>query len=244
MQAKGIIFTAIDTDADNIEAWNRWYDVEHLPPNIALPEIAHGRRYVAPPALHEVRLPAEPARGFADGQGVHVTIYLTVTDPTVAIASMTEEREVLLAAGRMDNAGNRAVRTGDAMDLLWAAARPELRLAEADVPFLAHRSLRVVLRSECAEVRAVTDAALTVPGVLGVCSFASRFFAGTFADFYLIEAEAAETTLAARTAAAYPDDVEVTLDAPFEAITAFDYAFADDIRASTLPQVLDTDQVL
>ena len=60
MEAKGIIFTALDTDHDNIETWNRWYDLEHLPPNLAMPEIAVGRRYVAPPELHDTRLPPTP----------------------------------------------------------------------------------------------------------------------------------------------------------------------------------------
>ena len=62
MEAKGIIFTALDTDHDNIESWNRWYDLEHLPPNIAMDEIAGGRRYVAPPELHDIRLPQNPGR--------------------------------------------------------------------------------------------------------------------------------------------------------------------------------------
>jgi hypothetical protein len=51
MDVAGIIFAVVDTDADAIESWNRWYDVEHLPPNIALPGIMSGRRYVSPPEL-------------------------------------------------------------------------------------------------------------------------------------------------------------------------------------------------
>ena len=49
MKTTGIIFAGLDCDADAIEDWNRWYDLEHLPPNIALPDVMHGRRYVAPP---------------------------------------------------------------------------------------------------------------------------------------------------------------------------------------------------
>ena len=36
METTGIILAAVDTDHANIESWNRWYDLEHLPPNIAL----------------------------------------------------------------------------------------------------------------------------------------------------------------------------------------------------------------
>ncbi len=50
MDVSGIIFASVDCDADAVEDWNRWYDLEHLPPNIALPGIMSGKRYVAPPA--------------------------------------------------------------------------------------------------------------------------------------------------------------------------------------------------
>ena len=36
MEATGVIYAALDCDAEAIEAWNRWYDLEHLPPNLAL----------------------------------------------------------------------------------------------------------------------------------------------------------------------------------------------------------------
>ena len=40
-----------------------------------------GKRYVAPPALHDAREPANRLEGFADGRGVHVTIYTLSGDP-------------------------------------------------------------------------------------------------------------------------------------------------------------------
>ena len=89
MDVSGIIFASIDCDADAIEDWNRWYDLEHLPPNIALPGIMTGKRYVAPPELHEVREPAKRLDGFADGRGVHVTIYTLAGDPSQVLADMT-----------------------------------------------------------------------------------------------------------------------------------------------------------
>ena len=42
--AVGLILAAIDTDVDNREAWNRWYDLEHLARNIALSGVITGRR--------------------------------------------------------------------------------------------------------------------------------------------------------------------------------------------------------
>ena len=69
MDVSGIIFASVDCDADAVEDWNRWYDLEHLPPNIALPGIMTGKRYVAPPELHDVREPSNRLEGFADGRG-------------------------------------------------------------------------------------------------------------------------------------------------------------------------------
>jgi len=245
MEAKGIIFTALDTDHDNIESWNRWYDLEHLPPNIAMPEIAGGCRYVAPPELHEIRLPAvDPHPGFDNGKGVNVTIYLTSVDPGEAIQAMTEFREVLDTGGRMDGAGRRTVRTGDAMDLSWVVGDPALRLDDRDVPHVGHTGIRVVLRRGDGAARAVAEAAVEVEGVHGVMSYSSRFFPGLEADIYLLSGDTSEVTLALRVATAYADDAEVVLDAPFDGIAPLDYSFAERIRASDLPATLDTDQVM
>lgn len=245
MEAKGIIFTALDTDHDNIESWNRWYDLEHLPPNIAMPEIAAGCRYVAPPELHEIRLPTTDTHpGFDNGKGVNVTIYLTAVDPGDAIQAMTEFREVLEAAGRMEGAGRRTVRTGDAMDLSWVVGDPVLRLDDRDVPHVGHTGIRVVLRRGGEDAPSVAEAAVAVEGVHGVMSYASRFFPGLEADIYLLSGVTADVTLAIRAAAPYGDDAEVVLDAPFDGIAPLDYSFAARIRASALPSTLDTDQVL
>lgn len=244
MEAKGIIFTALDTDHDNIESWNRWYDLEHLPPNLAMPEIAGGCRYVAPPELHEIRLPAEPPPGFDNGKGVNVTIYLTAVDPGEAIEAMTVFRDVLEAAGRMEGAGKRTVRTGDAMDLSWVVGDPELRLDDRDVPHLGHTGIRIVLRRGGNGPRDTAVAAVAVEGVHGVMSYASRFFPGVEADIYLLSGSTAEVTLAVRDAAPYGADTDVVLDAPFDGIAPLDYSFAARIRASDLPATLDTDQVL
>jgi hypothetical protein len=244
VEAKGIIFTALDTDHDNIESWNRWYDLEHLPPNVAMPEIAGGCRYVAPPELHEIRLPADPHPGFENGKGVNVTIYLTAVDPGEAIEAMTVFRDVLEAAGRMEGAGKRTVRTGDAMDLRWVIGDPDLRLDDRDVPHVGHTGVRIVLRRGGESAREVAAAAVAVDGVHGVMSYASRFFEGLEADIYLLSGSTAKVTLAMRVAAPYGPDAEIVLDAPFDGIAPLDYSFAERIRASSLPATLDTDQVL
>lgn len=176
MRVAGLIFAVVDTDAAAVENWNRWYDLEHLPPNIALPGIMSGRRYVATPDLVAARLPDRPLSGFEDGMGLHLTIYLTAGDPTEVIAAMTARRDELEATGRMDGAGNRVVRAGDAMTLRWATADPVLLLDEGDVPHIGHTALRVVLRrgGSAEHLERVAADALTVDGVHGVASYRAQ----------------------------------------------------------------------
>lgn len=237
MDLTGIIFSTIDTDAEAVESWNRWYDLEHLPPNIAMGGVIAGKRYVAPPLLHEARLPAQPIDGFEGGKSVHATIYLLGAEPGQVIADMTTERERLIEAGRMDGAGNRVVRSGDAATLSWAVGAPELRMAAQEVPHVGHNALRVVWRRGGDDPSATGEAAVGVEGCHGVASFAAVFQAGIDIDLYYLEGDAAEVTNALRSEAPYQGG-EILVDAPFSVITPFDYAFAKDIRASNLPQTI------
>jgi hypothetical protein len=241
VDVSGIIFASVDCDADAIEAWNRWYDLEHLPPNIALPGIMSGRRYVAPPALHDVREPADRAPGFAEGRGVHVTIYTLSGDPAQVLADMTTTRDELEDAGRMFAPEKKVVRAGDAMTLSWGVADPALNAAPNDIPHVQHTSIRAVMRrgGDAAARDKVAAAAVTVDGVHAVVGHRSITDSSLDLDMYLLEGDPVAVTRAARTAAPYGDDTDVLLDAPFRVIVPFDYGFADDIRASSLPQKID-----
>ena len=241
----GIIFATVDCDADAIEDWNRWYDLEHLPPNIAIDGIMTGRRYYAGPVQHAARLPATPMPGFANGQGVHVTIYTLCADPAAVIAEMTAERDNLEAAGRMFAPEKKVVRAGDAMNLSWSAASPELKAEPADIPHIAHNAIRVVIRSRSDDsqveqdlAESVVAAAVMTNGVHAVMSHDAVFQPSTSYDVYLLEGDGVESTQRCRAAAPYPDDAEILLDATFELIVPFDYSFAEAIRASDMPQTI------
>ena len=240
MDVSGIIFASIDCDADAVEDWNRWYDLEHLPPNIALPGIMTGKRYVAPPELHDVREPSNRLEGFADGRGVHVTVYTLAGSPAQVLADMTTYRDKLEAAGRMFAPEKKIVRAGDAMTWSWGVADSALKADRQDVPHIQHTSIRVVLRhGGDDEARdAVAPAAVSVDGVHAVLGHRSINDVTLDCDLYLLEGDPAEVTRAARAAAPYGAGTNVVLDAPFRLIVPFDYGFADAIRASSLPQTI------
>jgi hypothetical protein len=240
VDVSGIIFASVDCDADAVEDWNRWYDLEHLPPNIALPGIMSGKRYVAPPALHEVREPADRLDGFADGRGVHVTVYTLHGDPAQVLADMTSTRDVLEDAGRMFAPEKKIVRAGDAMTLSWGVADPALQADPRDVPHVQHTSIRVVMRRGGGDAaRDVAARAVAVDGVHAVLAHRSINDATLDLDLYLLEGDPAAVTRAARAAAPYGPDTDVVLDAPFQVIVPFEYGFAEEIRASSLPQKID-----
>jgi len=240
MDVSGIIFASVDCDVDAVEDWNRWYDLEHLPPNIALPGIMSGKRYVAPPSLHGVRAPDDRLEGFRDGRGVHVTVYTLAGPPTEVLADMTTYRDKLEAAGRMFAPDKKIVRAGDAMTLSWGVADPALKADPEDVPHIQHTAIRVVLRrgGDDDARDTVASRAVGVEGVHAVLGHRSVTDPGLDLDLYLLEGDAAAVTTAARAAAPYGPATQVLLDAPFRLIVPFDYAFAEEIRGSDLPRTV------
>lgn len=228
-RAVGLILAALDVDIDNGAAWNRWYDLEHLAPNIALPGISTGHRYVATPDLHAIRIvdPGDPV--WDGGRSVYLTWYATTVDPSEAIATMTVRRDELEAEGRMDGAGARTVRTGDALQLVSSASDPTLRLADDDLVHVGHRGLRLVLDRE-------ERPASLGPHVVASLRFASVFQPGLFAELQLLDVSAADALAELR--ATEPDRV-VVVDAGFDRIRPLEYDFLASIEVSDLPRSID-----
>lgn len=243
MRPTGIIFAGLDCDADAIEQWNRWYDLEHVPPNVSMNGVMLGRRYVAPPALHALRR-VDPASGFAAGRGLFVTIYTLCLSPDEVFAEMTTLRDKLYAEDRMGfPAEKKMVREGDVLTLEWALSAPELLLPPEDVPFLGHTSLLVVERRGSDDVRAWyrddwAPRVVALEGVHGVMSVTSVNRPGLDLDLVFLEGDPVAQTEAIRSAAPHHGDAEIVLDAPFALIDPLRYPWADEIRASDLPQTV------
>jgi hypothetical protein len=240
MDATGVIFAGLDCDADAIEEWNRWYDLEHVPPNVSMPGVMLGRRYVAPPELHDLRV-VDAASGFAAGRGTFLTLYTLCGDPADAFADMTTLRDKLYEGDRMQfPAEKKAVREGDVLRVEWAVADPERTLVPADVAFVGHTALLVGQRRGTEAVdtwyrQQWAPAVVALPGVHGVLSLSSATRGGLRVDMVFLEGDAVAMTRAVRAAAPHHGDASVVLDAPFLAIDPLRYPWADAIRASDLP---------
>jgi hypothetical protein len=243
MQATGIIFAGLDCDADSIEDWNYWYDLEHVPPNVAMPGVMLGRRYVATPDLHALRI-VDPSSGFANRRGTFLTIYTLCSDPAHAFDDMTVMRDKLYEGNRMTfPAEKKAVREGDVMPLRWALADPSRSCIEEDVPFVGHTSLLVVQRrgSDAVDTWYRTEWApkvVTLSGVHGVMSCSSATRDDLAIDLVLLEGDAAEQTRTVRAAAPHHPEATIVLDTTFSLIDPLRYQFADAIRASDLPKTV------
>ena len=243
MQATGIIFAGLDCDADSIDEWNRWYDLEHVPPNVSMPGVMLGRRYVATPDLHRSRV-VDATSGFAHGRGTFLTIYTLCGDPADAFADMTVLRDKLYAGNRMTfPAEKKAVREGDVLGLQWAVADTSRSCVAEDVPFVGHTSLLVVQRRGEVAVGAWyrdtwAPAVVALDGVHGVMSLTSATREGLELDIVFLEGDTVAQTRIIRATAPHHADATIVLDAPFALIDPLRYPFADAIRASSLPAMV------
>jgi hypothetical protein len=240
MRPTGIIFATLDCDADSIEQWNRWYDLEHTPPNLAIDGVTLSRRYVAPPELHAMRV-VDPSSAMANGLGTFVTIYTLCAPPAEVIATMSVVRDELSAAGRMTfPAEKKVVRPmGGALAFVSAVSSKDIALPSEEVPFVGHTAMLVVHRRSSDPVADWyrTEWAARVVDVEGVHGVATYDLDAPGEQFDLVhfEGDPLRQTEAIRGAAPHHDDAVVLADAPFLLINPLDYPWAESIRSSTLP---------
>jgi hypothetical protein len=238
----GIIFATLDCDADSLEQWNRWYDLEHTPPNLWLPGVMLSRRYVAPPELHEVRS-ATPESGFADGLITFVTVYTLCAPPAETVAGMATLRDKLYAEGRMNFPPEKKVVRpgGGAMSYVSGVSSPELKLPSEEVPFVGHTAMLAVRRRSEPNVSSWyrtqwAERVAAVDGVHGVASFDVSHLPNEQLEMVYFEGDPVEQTRAIRAAAPHAADGEILADAPYLLINYLEQPWAASIRASSLPQ--------
>jgi hypothetical protein len=234
----GVIVAALDSDPSAIEDWNHWYDLDHLPPNVALPGIMSGRRYVCTPPLHALRSPgADP--WWAEGASSFLTVYTLCGDVNETFGAMVALREDLDAAGRMFAEDLKVVRGGDGLTIQRLSGDPSLRNHPHELPLLGHTGLLVVRAPERRYLEADHDslaaALLKTSGSLAVISYASQVVPGTGLHLALLAGDVAQAASNASEAlAALGADAGFSHSA-YEAITPLDYRWADSLRHAGLP---------
>lgn len=239
----GVIFALLDCDADSIEAWNRWYDLEHTPPNVWLPGVMSSRRYVAPPELHDLRV-VEPSSAFAGGRGTFITVYTLCDDPATTIAGMSTLRDKLYGEGRMNfPPEKKAVRDGDAMVLLSARSSPELKLPREEVPFVGHTGVLIVQTAGPDTVgewyeNEWLERVVSVEGVHGAMALQSSRQAEVRTHMVFFEGDPVGLTRNVRSHTPHHPDARVLAEAPFVLINPLRYPWADSIRNSALPRTV------
>jgi hypothetical protein len=184
---------------------------------------------VAPPDLHDVRVAADDDPVWGQGRSVYLTWYATSVDPAAAIATMSTRRDELEAAGRMDGAGARVVRSGDALTLLSTASDADLRLDAHDLVHVGHVGIRLVIDRE-------ERVASLAPGVAASLRFGSVFAPGRYAELQLL-ADDPRSVLAELRSREGGRAVEV--DAAFDRIEPLRYPFLAAIENSNLPRRVD-----
>jgi hypothetical protein len=241
----GMIFATLDVDLDAIEAWNRWYDLEHTPPNLWLPGVMLSRRYVAPPELHEIRV-VDPEHGMANKHVSFVTIYTLCEPPMETVAGMSTLRDKLYAEDRMTFPPEKKVvrPAGGAMSFLWGVSSKDIKLPKDEVPFVGHTAMLAVHRRGDAAVddwyrTTWASEVVDLEGVHGVASFEPGHMPGDRYDLTYFEGDPVAQTKAIRAAAPHHEGATVLADAPFLLINYLDCPWADRRRASDLPQTVN-----
>lgn len=238
MEPTGIIFAALDCDLDVIEDWNRWYDLEHTPPNLSLDGVVMSNRYVATPALHEIRL-ADAEGPFAGQHASFLTVYTLTGDPQTAFDAMSGLREVLVADGRMEfPEDKKIVRQGDVLTTVAARAGADTKCPPIDVPFMGHAG--VVVR-QCRDAAAAQTEkileSVTLPYVHGVWALSSRLQENVTMQIFFVEGDLAERQ---RQIGSHlnGEPGDIVLFGAFERITQLHYPWAEAMRNSSLPPTI------
>jgi hypothetical protein len=227
---------ALDCVPSAIEDWNTWYDLDHLPPNVGLPGIMSGRRYVCTPQLHALRAPGDDP-WWAERASSFLTIYTLCGDVNETFGAMVTLREELDTHERMFAEDLKVVRGGDGLTIERISGAGGLTNEPHELPLLSHTGLLLVRAPErrysADDHDTLANALLKAQGCLAVISYASQVVAGTGLHLVLLGGDVAES--ASNAAAALSGLDAGFSQSPYAAITPLDFSWADSLRTAGLP---------
>jgi hypothetical protein len=143
MKLTGIIMSLFECEMEDEAAFNRWYDLDHIPEGIAMPEILWANRFIATPDLKAMRLPSEPQL-IDPAKATYCTIYWCgVDDVARAQAAMAASaRDLFKREGRMIQPFS-DVQLYEVCRLTGTYVRQDVAIHPDGVPYLGHRAIIV-----------------------------------------------------------------------------------------------------
>ncbi len=208
MRVTGVGIGFIDSEPEATAEFNRWYDLDHLPENVALPGVLGSRRYVATPELKALRGPGELEQ-LGGGKGTFCTTYLFGSEDLAAVQADMHALAVRLAKeGRMFKRARSAFYAIHRLTKVYV--RQDLRTAPEAAPFLGHTGLYLSMGVAASPAhRAQVDEwydQVHVPDILDVPGFLACLrlvpvnpeHAGRFLHLFLLGEEPAKAVEALR----------------------------------------------
>lgn len=181
MEIKAVSLGFTDCEPEFIEDFNRWYDFDHVPENIALDSIVTARRYVATPELKALRRNVNIPE-MKDGQGTFLATYWAGTDNMEQVSKeMGQLFQDLLPLKRIFRQAR--VVFNDRFRTIGSWCRKDIpQVVPAAIPYLPHKGMMVVIsdvpdKSRRQEVESWYDVhvqeVLEVPGAVAFLRFES-----------------------------------------------------------------------
>lgn len=170
-------------DADRHADYNAWHQLDHLPENLALPGVLHGQRWVRSPDCRGASgVDAEPLLSPAQ----YVAMYWFAEPAECSIAEWLELGATTLQLGRRPELAWTVRRMKGFFRPLRGHVAPRVDISAAALPYRPTRGVVLVVhrvaspRGASAERAFATlhhdwlPAAVSLPGVAGAWTFASR----------------------------------------------------------------------
>lgn len=203
MEIKAVSLGFTDCDQDFVQEFNRWYDLDHVPENIALPSILTARRYIATPELKTLRRNVNVTE-LADGQGTFLATYWAGTNNMDQVgAEMGQLFQDLLPLKRIFRQARivfsqRFLSIGSWCNKAIPQVQPEA------IPYLPHRGMMVVIsdipdKNRRAEAESWYDVhvqeVLNVPGTMAFLRFESADIENRLLSLVLFEDDPKDTLM-------------------------------------------------
>ncbi len=138
MKLNGIKLVLTDCEAGKEEAFNNWYNNDHIPEMVMQPELLSAKRYIATAACKGFRYPAPTLDKFKNGTATYACLWYMGGDLEAGHKHMGEA--MAKAGDRGHFNGLKALQVEN-FKLLSTFVKPGTRLEPDGVPYLPHKGI-------------------------------------------------------------------------------------------------------